>query len=786
MSAAALARLNIEHLRGSVIPFSLPFEKNKKLSVIYGENGTGKSTICDAFDFIGNGKVGSLENRGLGKTAKYWQSVGKKAADLSVTLETASADPKKPDACRATVGKGEVVTTPASLRPKVEVLRRSQILALIEAKPGDRYAAISRFIDVSGIESSEAALRDLVRDLKNNREIAVARVQENLDAIIQFWETAGKQGKDHLTWAEAESKRDPGTSAGELAALDGLQNAFSRLTDYPTQLTQATNAVTVSQKAAANAKKNADECAQTITADAGEMMGILDSASSYFHRHPTPATCPLCESSEKAEGLAERIKQRLKSFSALQSALQKTKAADVEVQRSVQQLESIKANAKRHAQDFEKARLKLAEWPEDIELPKTPAPDEITALAEWLEKAAHLPAQWKKVEIARQDRKQFLATLKSALKTFQDNVKAQKELDVLLPKLSKALEIVEDERRKFSDEVLSKIASEVGRIYEIVHPGEGLNKISLELDPNRRASLEIGAEFCGQTGAPPQAYFSDSHLDTLGLCVFLALAALDGPEKTILVLDDILASVDEPHVERLIEMLYGEAVKFRHCIITTHYRPWKQKLRWGWLKNGQCQFIELTKWTEKNGLTLIRSIPDVERLRLLLAETPPDPQLVCAKAGVILEAVLNFITDIYSCSMPKRSNGLYTLGDLLPSIDKKLRNALAVEVMATDAAGAISYTTVKLSTFLEELLRISQARNVFGCHFNTLSFELLDSDAIGFGQNVLQLSEAVTCPEAGWPKSAKSGKYWATLGETRRLYPLIQPGAPVGALNQEA
>jgi len=65
MSTEALNQLTIEHLRGSVISFTLPFEKDKKLSVIYGENGAGKSTICDAFDFIGNGKVGSLENRGL-------------------------------------------------------------------------------------------------------------------------------------------------------------------------------------------------------------------------------------------------------------------------------------------------------------------------------------------------------------------------------------------------------------------------------------------------------------------------------------------------------------------------------------------------------------------------------------------------------------------------------------------------------------------------------------------------------------------------------------------------
>ena len=178
---------------------------------------------------------------------------------------------------------------------------------------------------------------------------------------------------------------------------------------------------------------------------------------------------------------------------------------------------------------------------------------------------------------------------------------------------------------------------------------------------------------------------------------------MDGPENTILVLDDVLASVDEPHVERLIEMLYAEAIKFRHCLITTHYRPWKEKLRWGWLKNGQCQFIELAKWTNQQGMKLIRSIPDVERLRTLLAETPPDPQLVCAKAGVILEAALDFLTQLYECRVPRRASGLYTLGDLLPAIDKKLRTALQVEVLTTDAAGKSSYTAKSLTPMLDEL-----------------------------------------------------------------------------------
>lgn len=286
--------------------------------------------------------------------------------------------------------------------------------------------------------------------------------------------------------------------------------------------------------------------------------------------------------------------------------------------------------------------------------------------------------------------------------------------------------------------------------------------------------MEIGASFCGQE-TPPQAYFSDSHLDTLGLCVFLALSTLDQPADTILVMDDVLASIDEPHVERLIEMLYAEALRFRHCLITTHYRPWKQKLRWGWLPNGQCQFVELTKWTAANGLTLIRSVPDIERLRQLLAESPPDPQLVCAKAGVILEAALDFLTLHYECSIPRRTTNLYVLGDLLPAIDKKLRSALRVEVFNGPAPGGSHYKTVSLTPILDELTRIAQARNVFGAHFNTLSFDLLDADAIGFGQQVLELIEALTDDDAGWPRNGKSGEFWATAGETRRLYPFAKP-----------
>lgn len=769
MSAVGLKKLSIEHLRGSVAPFALPFEKGKKLTIVYGENGTGKSTICDAFEFLGKGKVGSLENRGLGKTNKYWHSVGKKPADVAVTLETTDGA-----LCRATIVKSDVVALPAATRPRVEVLRRSQILALVEAKPGDRYTAISRFIDVTGVETSEATLRQLIRDLTQNREVAVARVLENQDAIRQFWESAGRPGTDALAWAEAESKRDANSSDVEVVALTALQATYARLGDYPPRLKSARAAVKTANDAASVAQLKAQECVQTIAADAGEVMAVLESARTYLRKHPAPGVCPLCESAEKVQGLDHRITERLASFSSLQTAQTQAKATGANLQRAEQQLATLQESAKKHAEDFEKARAGFT-WSADITMPATPAPQDIEALELWLTGSAHLPAEWKKAETVRQDKKQFIGTLRRALKTYTENVQAQKELDTLLPKLNRALEVVEEERRLFSDNILAKIAGEVGRIYEIVHPGEGLNKISLELDPDKRASLEIGANFCGEKGAPPQAYFSESHLDTLGLCVFLALAALDGPEHTVLVLDDILASVDEPHVERLIEMLYAEAIQFRHCVITTHYRPWKHKLQWGWLKNGQCQFVELARWTSQSGVTLIRTLPDIDRLKKLLDEETPDPQLVCAKAGFILEAALNFLTLLYECAVPRKSEDRYTIGDLLPNIKGNLRQNMRIDVLKTASDGTTSYQTVSLKPMLDELTRVAEARNVFGCHFKAISFELLAEDALPFGRQVYELMQVLTDSENGWPKNPKSGEYWATANDTRRLYPLRKP-----------
>jgi hypothetical protein len=321
---------------------------------------------------------------------------------------------------------------------------------------------------------------------------------------------------------------------------------------------------------------------------------------------------------------------------------------------------------------------------------------------------------------------------------------------------------------------LKTISTRVGELYEEIHPGEGLSKISLLLDPDKRASLDIRGAFPGAKDVPPGAYFSDSHLDTLGLCIWLAIAELGEPANTIVVLDDVVASIDEPHVERVIELLYKTAQKFQHCIYTTHYRPWREKYRWGWLKSGECQFLELLPWEHKAGIRHSKNVPRIDELRALLSTTPAMAQPACASASVILEAILDFLTLLYECSVPRRK-GRPTLGDLLPSVKAKLRAALKVERQEKSVDGSVIYKGYAIGPLFDELERIAQVRNIVGCHFNELADQLPDEDALRFARTVLELGDLLIDPACGWPRSDKSGSYWANSKQTRRLHPLKQP-----------
>lgn len=769
-TSSTLQSLSLTAFRGSAGTFTLAFEKGKKLTLIYGENGTGKTTICDAFEFLAKDNIGSLDNRGLGSSVrKYWRTVGKDPQEFAVELTTSDGT------CTGKLA-GNLKTVLSGVAPKIELLRQRKIIDLMEAQPSKRYETIKRFIDIDAFEHSEEALRQQGKALATELASAKQAEDQSLEELQSSYEAAGSPaGMNAVEWSKQKLAEPTTGLEADISAISKLRAAYEALKAYPENLDGKRANIATAQTNADAADQAQSDALATVDSAAAERESVLTSGQAYLEAHPDAEQCPLCESKENIATLANAVQTTLTQLSALTSANQKKKQA----QRA---LASAKTALQQAEGDYSKAVTAFADaqashqWKAGVQLPVSAAPSNPTELAAWLAANDTIAASWADNEASWRGESKFRAQLKAAAERYDTNAARVTELSALIPRLDQALTECVQERQKFTDGIISAIAKEVGKLYEMVHPGEGLDQIALELDPARRASLTLGATFEGHD-APPQAYFSQSHLDTLGLCVFLALAGRDRAPETVLILDDILGSIDEPHVERVIDMIYQVSAGFRHTIVTTHYRPWREKYRWGWLKPGQpCQFVELTGWAIDDGMRLVTSLPEVELLRTRLAETPTDIQSVCSKAGIILEALLDYLTQKYACAVPRRHGDAYTLGDLLPAISSKLRDALKVEMRdgITDPT-APPINTIALKPILDELTRIAQTRNALGAHFKALSFELLDTDAIGFAKEVLELADTLVCPVHGWPSNNKSGSYWRNSGDTRRLHPLIKP-----------
>ncbi|MBF0632856.1 MAG: ATP-binding protein [Magnetococcales bacterium] len=178
MTTESLKYYALSSLRGASRPFELVFEKGKKLTLIYGGNGTGKTTICDGFELLAHERIGSLDEKGLGAhLEQFWSTIGSEKTSISIELETGQIKLK------ASVRGKKVTITPPGYRPKVNVLRRNQILNIVEAQPAKRYDAIKRFIDIGSVEKAEAALHAHVGSFKARLEQTTTAISENEQAL---------------------------------------------------------------------------------------------------------------------------------------------------------------------------------------------------------------------------------------------------------------------------------------------------------------------------------------------------------------------------------------------------------------------------------------------------------------------------------------------------------------------------------------------------------------------------------------------------------------------------
>lgn len=786
MPKTKLKSIELTYFRGATLPVKIEFAPDKKVTMIYGENGCGKSSIVDAFDFLCEQDYGSLNDR-KGADKDLLTAITGKSNQLRVKLTTdvgaweASFKPSSKT----------IVVSPNSGCPDAIILRRSNILRLIDEIPSKRFEALKEYIDVSGIEKCEKSLGDAIRSKEAELQRHIQSYAQAESSLAQMWAAEKSPGESAEKWAEEESAKDATKLQSESNEVGTLLTAIAELQRCKEAREKLVKRVNDAAGAHKKALADQKEEEKKVIGENPAVLEVLRRARDFVAGN-VGTVCPVCRQPADSAHLAEELEKRISAMAALTVATNKTEATKTSSDAAQAQLANAdtqlvetaeKAVAKVAASKLPpvvKAQLPTAECDQVVNV----SLDLATRIAAVLKLIASLELLKTPLEDHRKSADKTInqrTAIASQLKQIKQSRSSQETTDALLKQMRVALDVVGATRKTFVKEVLDSVSTEIERLFAQLHPKESVGGIKLSLDPDNFGSLHLHGDFHSAKGVPPQSVFSESHLDTLGFCVFLALAKLYKTDDTIIILDDVLTSVDAQHLDRFINLIHDEEGHFNQIIITTHYRPWCERYRHHRAPGNKVHFIELRGWALESGIRIQQMKLSLDELRQALTAAQFDRQIVSSKAGVFLESMLEFIARLYECRLPLRARLGYTLGELTSCFSsKKLLPALRIERLTPqkDAAGKVQevWASTPLAPLIAQIKQWAEVRNLVGCHFNELGAHCTDKDVEELAKATLAFGDTLVCPDGGdFPSRGDSGSYHETKSKKVRLHPFVEP-----------
>lgn len=772
-------RIEVEGFRGITRACTLPLDVKSLL--LFGENGTGKSSFVDALERLFTGKVSTLEGQMGVSTERHGPNIRaggppkiyvRFSEDSEFTLET--------DAELLPLDVKDYLT--AAQEP-LYILRRRQILDFIESKPQERYELLRPFLPLTEAEETETALR--VASQKVDKEIT--DVERTLNTASR--ELAQSVGIDKYQVPVGEQQVCTALSmrlqAIGIDALRNLSNLDNVITALDTRLARFGD----------TQRLVALHSARSRLAELQFSFGDVNFASfkSTLHalrsREATVSktffedvlqrglewievdwreVCPLCETPwdkkpRDRDALVARIQARLDEMREVVKSRQDTDQsrrelldsfrkvrdssrslrAELEALGEVDGLKLLDAVAG-SLQDlgtFLEQRLNqittdgldtaITSWDTasytkrfqelmakvETAVERLPSPEEIKPLVELRSLLGRIDELWQRQDVA----------------LTQHNL-AHRRAQVV----STMLHLAEEARKEEVQGIFDQISKDLDDLYDKATGGErGLRKLRLGVRPEVRGSVIYQADFYDQKDVVPNAYGSDAQLDVLGLCTFLALRRWyrkQHPAFNLLILDDVLTSVDAQHAVRTAELILKEFGDYQ-IFLTTHDRIWYEYLR---DIQARCrvkgQFLNkvIHKWTLEEGPDLHEPEEEREHLDHLLVDGVA-PQ-IAAEAGRLLEHILQEMRYSLRLSVQAKRGELYEIGEIWPAF---------YSVMRKSYPGFYE----KCRETLDALDIRWPIRNWIGAHRNIWASHVSRDDAVEFGRTVSNLFDRMFCKD---------------------------------------
>lgn len=584
-----------------------------KSMILYGENGSGKSSFIDAIEYVI--KKGRIEHLAHEYSGKHQEKgilnthipAGKKA-EIRIGFKDGSqlSTIIAQNGTFTTSGNTAGVDSWAYQRT---ILRQDEIAAFIQDTKLAKYSTLLPLLGFGHLEIAAENLRQLVKSIE--KESKIKDIQDALKVLDAKRETVFNSDSDEQILERIKSLHSRYCSdkifSTEQIAFNELEAA---LTERIAQFSEEQKKYNILKETGElrlsiyidTVKKISLKLASTIEPLITERLEVLKSATTYVEKLTAEKRikCPSCGQLIDVEAFQlhiiteeTRLKENIAVFNEYKAAKEqlmdvikilKYNLGKTEIEAWCKDLSFKQGFAEKltFLNDLKIEQLRSSCTQEHISEIEDSLLPVISAAAAT---SATAPPEIQELTTDKTCMEVGKAILESSI-----TVEKSHCTDALIYFIKELEHGIREEIRRQSQKAIDEISSDIRVMWSILHPDEIIEEVRLYVPEDSEKAIDIGLKFYGVEQDSPKLTLSEGHKNSLGLCIFLAMAKREASKDIPLFLDDVVSSFDRGHRGMIVELLKNQ-FENRQIIIFTHDRDWYIELR---------RQLEDAKWTYKS------------------------------------------------------------------------------------------------------------------------------------------------------------------------------------------
>lgn len=643
-----IKKISISGLRGIKEKIELPL--SEKSILIYGDNGTGKSSISDSLEWFFNNEVRHLAGLEIDlKDALRNSNISETdVSSVEIEFTNSSINSNKTLSNK----KGKLISDFSNKDPHFDsyinttknenlILRYQFLTDFIDKTKGDKLKSLSDVIGFAEVNKTKEVLKKTYNSIKTEiknqnyesqintqKQIQIEKIGATISVEKNLFEKINEIVKPLNLSQVVTSTRDIDSILNLLKAPANTKilNKLRFLENCKTTLTNLKSEIEMINSEYEKYHKEFN----LISGDVESIMQIFLSellkAGSYVieKKYHKEDNCPLCLQSKERKDLLAEIKIRLKKIeeSSKKKAtfdLAKQSIIAISTER-IKRFDILTSDSHFNEKEFEAIKKSINVLVDSLVEYSKSGNEKVTSGNKIPEPKA---LKIKETEFT------ILETINSKILTIQEtlkkdsnaviysNISSAKDAFLRIKKFENEKKILEDQRSSMEiiynefvkkqkeglENFINTFSEIINEYYQFMNPGEQFQELKIVTigDDDELNGITIQYKYNGSWVSPPQKYFSESHLNCFGLCFFLASVLAFNRESKFLVLDDVISSFDSNHRKKFADLIFEKFSKYQ-IILLTHEHEWFQYV--SQLAKRKSWLINEVRWTETEGTHL--------------------------------------------------------------------------------------------------------------------------------------------------------------------------------------